>query len=176
VPNDSMSMETIRTFFETAEDKPLFTKCPHLPDLAHLHEFDAESAQHIHAHMIGHILDYRAGQDLATPTNEGFQGIPPDDLNEELRHVYNDCNNAVLHKARRLNPDAQPTDDPKFQGFGPEQRGCYGADARAELRAEAFRAYMQDPNYIKTVAPKVAARIRAAVNGNPNINRVIQFN
>jgi hypothetical protein len=30
--------------------------------------------------------------------------------------------------------------------------------------AEAIRAYMADPNYLKTVAPKTAAAIRAAVN------------
>jgi hypothetical protein len=42
--------------------------------------------------------------------------------------------------------------------------------------AEAIRAYMQNPNYMKTVAPNVARRIRAAVNPNPNINTIIQFN
>lgn len=35
---------------------------------------------------------------------------------------------------------------------------------------------MADPNYIKTVAPKTAARIREFVNSNPRLNKVIQFN
>lgn len=42
--------------------------------------------------------------------------------------------------------------------------------------AEAIRAYMADPNYIKTVAPNVAARIRATVNDNPSLRDTIQFN
>jgi hypothetical protein len=42
--------------------------------------------------------------------------------------------------------------------------------------AEAIRAYMTNPNYIKTVAPKTAARIQEHVNSNPRLNRTIQFN
>jgi hypothetical protein len=42
--------------------------------------------------------------------------------------------------------------------------------------AEAIRAYIQDPNYLKTVAPKTAAAIRKAVNGNPRLSKAIQFN
>jgi hypothetical protein len=102
--------------------------------------------------------------------------INQDDINDELRCVYNDCNNPDLNKARQVNLDVDPSDRPEYQDFGPEQRECFGADAQAELMAEAIRAYMQSPNYLKTVAPNVAARIRAAVNPNPNLNRVIQFN
>ena len=39
-----------------------------------------------------------------------------------------------------------------------------------------MRAYMTDPNYMKTVAPKTAARIREFVNPNPRLNKTIQFN
>jgi hypothetical protein len=42
--------------------------------------------------------------------------------------------------------------------------------------AEAIRAYMADPNYLKTVAPKTAAAIRKAVNAHPFLSKVIQFN
>jgi len=45
-----------------------------------------------------------------------------------------------------------------------------------EYMAEAIRAYMVDPNYIKTVAPQTAARIRQYVNSEPRLNHVIQFN
>jgi hypothetical protein len=128
------------------------------------------------AHMLGHILDYRAGETSATHAGEEIRGISQDNINEELRYVYNDCNNGKLNEARRLDPSVRPHDDPEYQGFGPEQKACYGADARAELMAEAIRAYMQNPNYLKTVAPNVAARIRAAVNTNPNLNQIIQFN
>jgi hypothetical protein len=42
--------------------------------------------------------------------------------------------------------------------------------------AEAIRAYMADPNYLETVAPRTAARIRAAVNSNQRVAPFIQFN
>jgi hypothetical protein len=41
---------------------------------------------------------------------------------------------------------------------------------------EAIRAYLADPNYLKTVAPKTAARIREAVNTHPTLSKIIQFN
>ena len=174
--NDSTRGEAIRLFFEAPENKHLFSKCPFRPCLADLHEFEAAHADRILAHMLGHLLDHRAGQTSATHSNAETPGISQDNLNEELRYVYNDCNNAILNDARRLNPGLQPHDDPEYQGFGPEQRACHGADARAELMAEAIRAYLQNPNYLKTVAPNVAARIRAAVNTNRNLNQIIQFN
>ena len=42
--------------------------------------------------------------------------------------------------------------------------------------AEAVRAYMADPNYLKTVAPRTAKAIRAAVNSHPRLRDIIQFN
>lgn len=59
----------------------------------------------------------------------------------------------------------------------PQTMFGYTADqAPSELMAEAIRAYMADPNYLKTVAPKTSAAIRAAVNGNPKLAPIIQFN
>jgi hypothetical protein len=60
--------------------------------------------------------------------------------------------------------------------MGPEHFGYRGSDVQRELIAEAIRAYMADPNYLKTVAPETAKAIRAAVNNNPRLNRTIQFN
>src|SRR5262249_37025932 len=153
--DDSTPGTSIRLFFEAPENKHLYSKCPFRPCLAHLHEFDVDHAHRIVAHMLGHLLDYRASQTSATDPNEVSRGICQDDLNEELRYVYNDCNNSALNEARRLDPGVHPNDAPEYQGFGPEQRDCYGADARAELMAEAIRAYLHDPNYLKTVAPNV---------------------
>ena len=50
-------------------------------------------------------------------------------------------------------------------------RHFVGDDISREYVAEAIRAYMADPNYIKTVAPKTAARIREFVNSNPDWTR-----
>lgn len=58
----------------------------------------------------------------------------------------------------------------------PENFGYQGDDIQRELIAEAIRAYMRDPNYIKSVAPDVATLIREHVNVSPNLNRIVQFN
>jgi hypothetical protein len=42
--------------------------------------------------------------------------------------------------------------------------------------AEAIRIYMANPSYMKEVAPKTAAAIRKAVNADPAIRKIIQFN
>lgn len=99
-------------------------------------------------HEIGHVIDQTAGE------------IPHGGLNAQLRSVYNDINN------------------PQSFGkpFGPEQNGYRGAEVPRELMTEAIRAYMADPNYIKTVAPETAARIRQYVNDNPKLRDIIQFN
>ncbi len=168
--------EPIREFFESDENRNLFSNCPFRRFLSHLEEFDTQSVDHILAHMMGHILDYRAGQPSGADPNQAMRAINQDDLDNELRYVYNDCNNAKLNEARKINPRLKPDDSPEYHGFGPEQRGCFGNDARAELMAEAIRAYLQDPNYLKTVAPNVAARIRGAINTTPDLNSIIQFN
>ncbi|MGD9476970.1 hypothetical protein [Shinella sp. G-2] len=99
-------------------------------------------------HEIAHIVD-----DMA-------KTIPGKGLDDELRLIYNDLNNPQSHGKR----------------FGPEQHPYKKGEVPGELMAEAIRAYMTDPNYIKSVAPKTAARIRHHVNSNPNLNKMIQFN
>jgi hypothetical protein len=58
----------------------------------------------------------------------------------------------------------------------PERYGYPADQVNAELLAEGIRAYMANPNYFKSVAPKTAAKIRAAINESPALKRVIQFN
>src|ERR1041385_3378919 len=87
--------------------------------------------------------------------------IPTQGLNAELRQVYNTLNTGQ-ERARNLP--------------GPQHCGYARDNVPRELVAEAIRAYLTNPNYLKTVAPKTAAAIREAVNNNPRINRAIQFN
>ncbi len=54
--------------------------------------------------------------------------------------------------------------------------GYKGDDIKRELMTEAIRAYLTNPNYLKTVAPKTAARIREYANTNPKISKFVQFN
>ena len=101
------------------------------------------------AHEIGHMIDELAGS------------IPTAGLNTELRQVYNTLTTG-RERTRNLT--------------GPQHLGYRSDDVPRELMAEAIRAYMADPNYLKTVAPRTAAAIRAAVNSNPRLAPFIQFN
>jgi hypothetical protein len=98
---------------------------------------------------MGHMIDEIAGQ------------IPAAGLNTELRQIYNTLNTGQ-ERTRNLT--------------GPQHFGYRPNDVPRELMVEAIRAYMADPNYLKTMAPKTAAAIRAAVNAHPALSRIIQFN
>lgn len=102
------------------------------------------------AHEMGHAID-----DLAAK-------IEPAGLMKELKQVYHDLATGQQGRTRHLTQ--------------PEHLRYRGDDVRAEYIAEAIRAYMVNPNYLKSVAPKTAKAIREAVNENPQIARVIQFN
>ena len=101
------------------------------------------------AHETGHLIDELSGQ------------IPTDGLKTELTQVYNTLNTG-RERTRNLT--------------GPQHLGYRGGAADRELMAEAIRGYMTDPNYLKTVAPRTAATIRAYVNANPRLAPLIQFN
>lgn len=124
-------------------------------------------ASKVVAHELGQAIDDLAGV------------IQTDGLTAELRRVYNDLNNPDLATARVRNPSIDPDAAgarPVLRGYGPEMLNYRGEHVHRELIAEAIRAYMADPNYLKTVAPKTAAAIRAAVNVNPQTARTIQLN
>lgn len=109
------------------------------------------------AHEVGHAVDELAGT------------VPTAGLSDELRGVYNSLNNGHRNAAGM---DARANAKP----FLPQHNGYKDDDIPREYMAEAIRAYMADPNYLKTVAPKTAARIREYVNPNPRLNQTIQFN
>jgi hypothetical protein len=109
-------------------------------------------------HELGHNID-----DLTFGLlNSGGSRIPTKGIEKELKAVYEDLNTGTYFKRGR--------------GATPKGQGYSDSKAGAEMIAEAIRAYLADPNYLKTVAPKTAARIREAVNSNQNLKNVIQFN
>ena len=117
--------------------------------------------------MLAHELSHRIDMSTAPPgTRTEFFGMRwgigaerADDLiEEELYGVYRDLNN------------------PRAKHWGPTDEGYARHEVGKELWAEAIRAYMADPNYLKTVAPETAAAIRAAVNENDQLRHIIQFN
>jgi len=112
---------------------------------------------HVHAHELGHVVDQFAGE------------IPITGIEPQLYKLYNSLNNPIRTRGGN---DAQPW-SPRMT---PKKHGYDEEAAPRELMAEAIRAYMQNPNYIKAEAPAVAARIRAYVNTHPWIKQTIQFN
>jgi hypothetical protein len=104
------------------------------------------------AHEFGHAVDHLAGRlsDMLTAS----------EMNE-LRRVYGTLRSGS---------------EGIFFRHQPENFGYRGPNVNTELVAEGIRAYMANPNYFKTAAPKTATKIRAAVNDSPYLKRVIQFN
>jgi hypothetical protein len=107
------------------------------------------------AHEVGHLIDEVAGH------------IPAAGLSRELDQVYN-----TLASGRERTTNLSR----------PRHFGYTSKHVPRELMAEAIRAYLANPNYLKTVAPRTAAAIRAAVilgsraRGHPRLSRIIQFN
>lgn len=123
-------------------------------------------------HLLGHVINWKACERLDGTSS----GISQEGIEAEIRYLFNDLTNPELNEARALNASVTSETSPQYSNFGPEKWGCFDLEAQSELMAEAIRAYLQDPNYIKTVAPNVAERIRQAVNPHPVLSRTIQFN
>ena len=104
------------------------------------------------AHEFGHAIDFFA--------NEFSKKLTQQEITE-LRAVYGTLKSGL----EQYNFFWQPEE----YGYEPHQ-------VNRELVAEGVRAYMANPNYFKTVAPKTAAKIRAEVNVNPHLKSAIQFN
>jgi len=108
-----------------------------------------EVADRAVGHEVGHAIDFRAG------------GIPTEGRLRDMQRVYHDLA-TYEHRGART---------------GPEHLGYVGKEMQQrELVAEGIRAYLTDPNYIKTVTPALAAWLRKYVNENPNLNKIIQLN
>jgi len=115
---------------------------------------EPDALRNIQRHEASHVIEQTAGL------------ISRDGLTKELNSLYGSLNNP-----KRDGLDAYPGDvyTPWHRKYRPEE-------VDREYIAEAIRAYLTDPNYIKTVAPNVAAAIRRAVNSNPLTAPYIQFN
>tara|TARA_R110000868_G_scaffold33283_1_gene120920 strand:+ start:126 stop:6242 length:6117 start_codon:yes stop_codon:yes gene_type:complete len=100
-------------------------------------------------HAFGHVVDDRAGM------------IPLTGIRGQAEKAYNTLATGQ-ERERHLTT-------PRTQGYPRE-------DVPRELSAEMIRAYATDPNYLKTVAPDVAKRIRDYVNTNPELSKIVQFN
>jgi hypothetical protein len=133
--------------------------------IAVLESLNEAARAKVAAHEFGHAIDDLAGEIDAEP------------LTDELRRVYNTLinpNRGTAPGTGRYGP--QTGEAARGRIYTPEDAGYRGDDVSPEYMAEALRAYMADPNYLKTVAPRTAAAIRKFVNDNPRLNKIIQFN
>lgn len=131
-------------------------------------DLTAEQAGPLLAHEVGHGMEDRAGPKTVYKDGVPFGTIPSLGLERELGQVYHDLNDPSWRRGKPARPLLQTT---------PRDRGYRSAeDIRAEYWAEAFRAAMTDPNYMKTVSPRVYEAIADAVNSHPFLSRIIQFN
>lgn len=106
---------------------------------------------------ISRVLAHETGHHIATMAR-----IPTGNLGKGGTKVYS---------------DGRTGEQWRSGGFTrPEHLGYTKADAPDELMAEGIRAYMANPNYLKAVAPDLAARVRKYVNERPELSTVIQFN
>jgi hypothetical protein len=110
-----------------------------------------EDANLMLAHEFGHAIDHYA--------NYFSDRLTPAEI-DELRGVY-----TTLRAGPRKTRVPQPEDF----GYAPDK-------VTGELAAEGVRAYLMSPNWFKAVAPRSAAKFRAAVNNNKYLKHVIQFN
>lgn len=117
---------------------------------------DPDALRNIQRHEASHVIEQIAGL------------ISTEGHTKELNSLYGSLNNP---KRSFDGLDARPGDV-----YTPWHRQYPPGEVPREYIAEAIRAYMTDPNYIKTVAPNVAAAIRRAVNSNPLTAPYIQFN
>jgi hypothetical protein len=111
----------------------------------------------VQGHELGHVVE------------DAVRTIPTTGLEQELKPLYNTLNNP------KRTPNGLHA-DPMEPLFTPQDLGYSDVAAPREYMAEAFRAYLTDPNWLKTVAPKTAARIREFVNSHRQWSQIIQFN
>ena len=124
-----------------------YSKQPELVQLSS--KLTPEQLPKVFGHEVGHVVDQAAGE------------IPISGVRRQADQVYNTLNTG---RERTTNL------------MGPQHVGYRGEDIPRELMAEGVRAYMSDPNYLKSVAPDLAKRIREAVNSHPELSKIVQFN
>lgn len=127
-----------------------------------------EDMPRVYGHEVGHSIDRTAVPFDGIPTAAAGDANRAHLLQEEFGQVYHDLNSPdealrgmALPEHMRFRPDHLNYPPDRWNG---------------EFVAEALRAYMADPNYMKTVAPTVAQRLREYVNPHPDLNKIIQFN
>jgi hypothetical protein len=117
------------------------------PHVKFWNELPGDQVDTVMGHELGHILEEIGGR------------IRTDGLEDELNLLYSELNTG------RSGPPL----------YLPEHRGYPDYMVPREKAAEALRAYVSDPNMMKTVAPKTAAMLRK-YNSHPWFAKYLQLN
>ena len=117
------------------------------PKIFYREGLSGEDRNRVLAHEVGHIL-------------QGGVEIPPRAM-KDLSRVYSTLQSGKEGRSPLMTP---------------RERGYPESEALDELFAEGIRAYLTNPNYMKTVAPDASAFFRAHLNAHPVISQVLQLN
>jgi hypothetical protein len=128
------------------------------------------------SHELAHSIDFKGGPAALRARNMGDFNDRKWGIEHKNPHLRPEAKAKLESQLERIYRDLNNPVDGEVTIRTPEDHGYEAIDADRELWAEAIRAYMYDPNYIKTVAPEVAFMIRDHVNGNRSLRRTIQFN
>ena len=122
----------------------------------------------VYAHEIAHAIDRTAVPFAGVPQDAAYSPALDAKLRHQFGQIYNDLNN----------PDEamRGVTLPRDLQFNPDDLNYPSDQWAQEYGAEALRAYMANPNYMKSVAPDVARRLRAYINPHPELSKIIQFN
>lgn len=125
------------------------------------------------AHETAHAIDSRAAPlDAWGTASDGSRGLMRGALDPRISPLSEYEAYKLFHEM-----STGKTAEPGVNNWViPEKTGYSGAAVPMELSAEAIRAYLTNPNYIKTTAPRIARQIRHVVNNDPELSKTIQFN
>lgn len=134
-----------------------------------------EEANKTISHELGHMIDDVAGKRIGQKDGIPVNAIPMTGVKKDAGRVYSDMHTDPSDwRFKRQEQSGEPM--PSKYWETPESIGYPKGEADSELMANAISAYASSPNYIKTIAPKLAARVREYVNSHPELKHIIQFN
>jgi hypothetical protein len=106
------------------------------------------------AHELGHAID--------TQSQRGV--VFADKYEPRAKKIYHDLRTGNVAETRPSRMASPETDGYKL------------SDRPGELSAEFIRAYLTNPNYVKSIAPELAKQLRALINADRGLSKYIQFN
>jgi hypothetical protein len=124
------------------------------------------------AHEVGHAMEHEIVGDAHWFAG---RGLDPTRYQDDLRSIYNDLNNPARNMVGvpAWNGPGNPS---PANIMSPERHGYRANKVKRELWAEVNRAILGNPNYVKSTAPDLAEAMRATINSDPWLSKIVQFN